>query len=166
MENCDSPQDQWQLWIHRKRDVRPGHIATGLRRHGGSGVLTWILSKTEGGIPDKRGDANTDPDSGTIPAENIRLTYPVLHSTTWIRILCGRKITCFLTVRFSGRCSWLLVFLFSEKRPETKGTGTGKKNKRKKGELRNMTKKKSLAAFFYSTQATMRRTGRLDHPWQ
>lgn len=69
-----------------------------------------ILSKTEEGYQTK-GDANTDPDSGTIPAENIRGTYlfciPYLgYGFMWA------KNHMFLTRRFSGAV-YASGFLFS-----------------------------------------------------
>ena len=92
-----------------------------------------ILSKTEEGYQTK-GDANTDPDSGTIPAENIRGTYlfciPYLgYGFMWA------KNHMFLTVGFLA-LFMLLVFCFPEKRPEPKEREQVKKTKRKKGELR------------------------------
>lgn len=51
------------------RDVFPGDVAT-FSRHGDL-VTHRILSKTEDGYQTK-GDANTDPDTGTISAEDIR----------------------------------------------------------------------------------------------
>ena len=114
-----------------KRDVRPGNIAT-FERHGDL-VTHRILSKTEEGYQTK-GDANTDPDSGTIPAENIRGTYlfciPYLgYGFMWA------KNHMFLTVGFLA-LFMLLVFCFPEKRPEPKEREQVKKTKRKKGELR------------------------------
>lgn len=114
-----------------KRDVRPGNIAT-FERHGDL-VTHRILSKTEEGYQTK-GDANTDPDSGTIPAENIRGTYlfciPYLgYGFMWA------KNHMFLTVGFLA-LFMLLVFYFPEKRPEPKEREQVKKTKRKKGELR------------------------------
>ena len=114
-----------------KRDVRPGNIAT-FERHGDL-VTHRILSKTEEGYKTK-GDANTDPDSGTIPVENIRGTYlfciPYLgYGFMWA------KNHMFLTVGFLA-LFMLLVFCFPEKRPEPKEREQVKKTKRKKGELR------------------------------
>lgn len=114
-----------------KRDVRPGNIAT-FERHGDL-VTHRILSKTEEGYQTK-GDANTDPDSGTIPAENICGTYlfciPHLgYGFMWA------KNHMFLTVGFLA-LFMLLVFCFPEKRPEPKEREQVKKTKRKKGELR------------------------------
>lgn len=51
------------------RDVLPGDVAT-FSRHGDL-VTHRILSKTEDGYQTK-GDANTDPDTGIISAEDIR----------------------------------------------------------------------------------------------
>ncbi|MBS1358031.1 MAG: signal peptidase I [Lachnospiraceae bacterium] len=120
-----------------KRDVRPGNIAT-FERHGDL-VTHRILSKTEEGYQTK-GDANTDPDSGTIPAENIRGTYlfciPYLgYGFMWA------KNHMFLTVGFLA-LFMLLVFYFPEKRPEPKEREQVKKTKRKKGELRLLQRKK------------------------
>lgn len=114
-----------------KRDVRPGNIAT-FERHGDL-VTHRSLSKTEEGYKTK-GDANTDPDSGTIPVENIRGTYlfciPYLgYGFMWA------KNHMFLTVGFLA-LFMLLVFCFPEKRPEPKEREQVKKTKRKKGELR------------------------------
>ena len=101
-----------------KRDVRPGNIAT-FERHGDL-VTHRILSKTEEGYKTK-GDANTDPDSGTIPVENIRGTY----------LFCIPYLGYGFLALFM-----LLVFCFPEKRPEPKEREQVKKTKRKKGELR------------------------------
>ena len=119
-----------------KRDVRPGNIAT-FERHGDL-VTHRILSKTEEGYQTK-GDANTDPDSGTIPVENIRGTYlfciPYLgYGFMWA------KNHMFLTVGFLA-LFMLLVFCFPEKRPEPKEREQVKKTKRKKGVSKKLLQK-------------------------
>ena len=66
-----------------KRDVRPGNIAT-FERHGDL-VTHRILSKTEEGYQTK-GDANTDPDSGTIPADyDKEKSSSIFYSSSTVR---------------------------------------------------------------------------------
>ena len=117
------------ITCYQCRDLRGYVILSGSMEP----VTHRILSKTEEGYQTK-GDANTDPDSGTIPAENIRGTYlfciPYLgYGFMWA------KNHMFLTVGFLA-LFMLLVPYFPEKRPEPKEREQVKKTKRKKGELR------------------------------
>ena len=92
-----------------KRDVRPGNIAT-FERHGDL-VTHRILSKTEEGYQTK-GDANTDPDSGTIPAEkhSRNISFSAFHIWPWIHSAKTARFN-----RFSGAV-YASVSAFPEKK--------------------------------------------------
>lgn len=113
-------------------DVRPEEL-----RLRGTGIW-WSPDsvKTEEDTRQK-GDANTDPDSGTIPAENIRGTYlfciPHLgYGFVWKSHVSYRRVSG--AVHASG-------FLFSGERPEPKEREQVKT--KEKGELRLWQRKSS-----------------------
>lgn len=125
------------------RDVFPGDVAT-FSRHGDL-VTHRILSKTEDGYQTK-GDANTDPDTGTISAEDIRgkvlFHIPVIgYGMVWFKnhLFMGVGF-CLLLI--------LLISCFPEHKSDTKNQKE-RKRKRKQGELK-LTKKKVVTFFAVS----------------
>ena len=112
------------------RDVFPGDVAT-FSRHGDL-VTHRILSKTEDGYQTK-GDANTDPDTGTISAEDIRgkvlFHMPVIgYGMVWF------KNHLFMGVGFC-LILILLISCLPEHKSDTKNQKE-RKRKRKQGELK------------------------------
>lgn len=110
------------------RDVLPGDVAT-FSRHGDL-VTHRILSKREDGYQTK-GDANTDPDTGIISAEDIR--GKVLFHIPMI----GYGMVWFKNHLFMGIGFCLLLILLISCFPERKSDAKNQKErKRKQGELK------------------------------
>ena len=110
------------------RDVLPGDVAT-FSRHGDL-VTHRILSKTEDRYQTK-GDANTDPDTGIISAEDIR--GKVLFHIPMI----GYGMVWFKNHLFMGIGFCLLLILLISCFPERKSDAKNQKErKRKQGELK------------------------------
>lgn len=110
------------------RDVLPGDVAT-FSRHGDL-VTHRILSKIEDGYQTK-GDANTDPDTGIISAEDIR--GKVLFHIPMI----GYGMVWFKNHLFMGIGFCLLLILLISCFPERKSDAKNQKErKRKQGELK------------------------------
>lgn len=112
------------------RDVLPGDVAT-FSRHGDL-VTHRILSNTEDGYQTK-GDANTDPDTGIISAEDIR--GKVLFHIPMI----GYGMVWFKNHLFMGVGFCLLLILLISCFPERKSDAKNqkeRKRKQKQGELK------------------------------